>query len=420
MRFWTGVVDAARRSTRSASRLPEPDRLTYQAEGKSAKWYAHGLEGYLPDDGAFGFKTDLGGHSDIIDRLVQCFDHQTQQAASLGIKANKDMWAGITSGHETLRDALARKDAKSVAEMLRTVAVGPLVAGFMNIEPYERLKDKPHVRAIEAKHFADKLLSLSEALGVSTVQCIEQGEYGYKTLDLHALLAAIHDRVGFDVQPPAAGGGSFGLKTASGVMCIKDLYAIYAAYRALSLSNDPRGDKYPRGGEDSGAGENQRHATISEVGGGTGTLAYYLVKAGLPRVILYDLPTVSIIQAYYLMRSLGPEKVWLYGEAVSPALAYVNPFWALRDTADGQGGLFINQDSLPEIERGAAIEYMHLFRRKGTGLLSINQEGQAKDDLSNPQSVVFRLAQTAGGFVRRYRFPYWMRLGYVEEYYEFT
>ena len=399
MRFFNKVANAALRKPRLPR--PEQDRLTYQAEGISAKWYAHGLDGYHPDDGAFGFKTDSGVDlDDIVGRIIRCFEHQARQAELLSVRANKDMWAGITRGHEELRAALSRKDVRRVADMLRHVAVGSLVAGFMNIEPYERLKDKARVRAIEARHFADKLLSLSEALGLSPVQCIEQGEYGYKDLDLQALLAALRERVGFDISPPAAGGGSFGLRTASGVMCIKDLYAIYATGRALSLSKDSLAD------------------TISEVGGGTGTLAYYLVKAGFSRVVLYDLPTVSIIQAYYLMRSLGPENVWLYGEPASAAAAQVNPFWALRDTADGSGGLFVNQDSLPEIEREAAMDYMRLFRRKGTGLLSINQEGQAKDDLSNPQSVVFRLAEAAGGLDRQYRFPYWMRLGYVEEYYQ--
>ena len=61
---------------------------------------------------------------------------------------------------------------------------------------------------------------------------------------------------------------------------------------------------------------------------------------------------------------------------------------------------------------------MRLFREKGAGLfLSINQEAQARNTGDQVQSVVSDLVTRNGGFNRSYRFPHWMRAGYVEELY---
>jgi hypothetical protein len=62
--------------------------------------------------------------------------------------------------------------------------------------------------------------------------------------------------------------------------------------------------------------------------------------------------------------------------------------------------------------------HIRLIHTKGRGFfLSINQEGQALDTFCVPQSVVCRLVEESGGFERSYRFPHWMRAGYVEELY---
>lgn len=394
--------DKLKNVSRSVLKSNVDEQLAFPTEGRSAKWYIHRLDAYTPPDSQFDFKVDDPSDelNQIVERLIEYYHRLEGSAISHGLASNDDMWLFISQTHEPFRTALAAKDHALVSNMLVNAATGPLVLGFMNYEPYDRLVVKPEARVREAKHFVDKLLALSESLGCSPVQCVEQGVYGYEMIDIQTVLAGVKAKVGFDISPPLAGGGSFGFNAGANVICIKDLYAIYTANQARRLT------------------ENLAERSVAEIGGGTGTLAYYLIKAGLPRVTVFDLPIVTVLQGYYLMRSLGPEKVWLHGEAPTNAPARVQPFWTLPDEPDNSVALFINQDSLPEIEKSAAQNYLRSIRTKGVSLfLSINQEGQAPDQFSNPQSVVFRLVEENGGFEREYRFPHWMRAGYVEELY---
>jgi putative sugar O-methyltransferase len=403
MGFFNRIVSARRNFCERVYANPlSNDRLAFPAEGLPSKWYLHSLDSFNPEQDRFGFKLDAPHtkQREIVERLIQYFHRLDAEAKIQSFSDNKDMWLFISKSHEQFRAALAARDAERVSNMLLTAATGPLVAGFMNYEPFDRLSNKPEARFREAKHFVDKLLSLGESLGATPVQCIEQGVFGYESVDIDSLIATIGSLVEFDIAPPLAGGGSFGLKIDSNILCIKDLYAIYTSVRARSIVQD------------------LPIKTVAEIGGGTGTLAYYLVKAGLPKVSVYDLPIVSVLQGYYLMRSLGPDEVWLHGEPHRDVVAHVQPYWTLREAPDKSIALVINQDSMPEIERSVAMEYLRLIRAKCRFFfLSINQEGQAPDQFMNPQSVVFNLVEEAGGFRRQCRFPHWMRATYVEELY---
>jgi len=396
---------------RSAIRELLPDVPVHIANGllgrfsglRSPLWYLHGLERFkLSDD--FGFKLDTPSedHDTIVERLIAYYRRLKADAADRGIAANSDMWTWIAGLHRPFAKLLDAADHRRVGDALLNVAWGPLVAGFLNYESNQRLKADRRARRREAKHIVDKLISLSEALACSPVRCVEQGAWEYRNgdIDLEATLAGIEKKVGFEIAPPCAGGGTFGLRVGLNVFCMRDLIANYVAARLRQLL------------------PNQKERCIAEIGGGTGSLAYYLVKAGMGRVSVHDLPTVGIVQGYYLMRSLGSARVWLYGEPRSEtAAAEVKPYWTVADLSDKSVDAFVNVDSLPEIEPSAALDYIRLIQAKGKHFfLSINQEGQAEFS-GVPQSVVYQLVERNGGFERIYRLPHWMRKTYVEELY---
>jgi len=366
-------------------------------------WYLHGLDRYkLSDD--FGFKLDTPSedHDAIIDRLIAYYRRLKADAVHRGIAANLDMWTWITGLHRPFVEMLDAADHRRIGETLLNIACGPLVVGYLDYESHQRLKADRWARKREAKHVIDKLISLGEALACAPARCVEQGawEYHNDDIDHKKILASIEEMVGFEIAPPRAGGGTFGLSVGPNVFCMRDLIAIYVAARLRQLL------------------PHQKERCIAEIGGGTGSLAYYLVKAGMGRVSVYDLPTVGIVQGYYLMRSLGATRVWLYGETKSDtAVAQVKPYWTIADLPDRSVDAFVNVDSLPEIELSAAQDYIRLIQAKGKHFfLSVNQEGQAEFG-SVPQSVVYRLVERNGGFERVYRFPHWMRRTYVEELY---
>ena len=378
------------------------DRITFPTEGSAERYYIHPLKSYMPPLDKFGFRVDAGEDEleQIVQRLVTYYHFLSDDAARRGVSGNQDMWTHISQGHEDFRQALASGDTARVAETLLKVGESPLVVGYLHFEPFDRIRDFEAPKQREARQFADKLLALAEALGCKPMQCVEQGAWGYDAIDYEALLGAVAARAGFDTASPRAGGSAYGLHYKGGVTITKDLHAIYTAGRARDiLANSPSKE-------------------VAEIGGGTGTLAYYLVKAGMQRVNLFDLPIVSVLQAYFLMRSLGAAKVSMFGEERGASVARVNPYWALTDEGEKSIDLFINQDSMPEIERAAAMNYLRLIRAKGRQwFFSINQEGQAPDTFNIPQSVVFQLVEADGGYQRASRNLNWMRAGYVEELY---
>jgi putative sugar O-methyltransferase len=155
---------------------------------------------------------------------------------------------------------------------------------------------------------------------------------------------------------------------------------------------------------------------VVEIGGGFGCLAQLSARAGYQRYAIYDLPWVNAIQGYYLIMSLPPDTVRLYGE--TEGSIEVNPFWKFESLADNSIDCVVNTDSLPEMGRHTAFGYIQEVRRVLKGVfLSINQEAKADNAGVGHQNSVAELVSEAGGLKRLVRCLYWMRQGYVEEVY---
>ncbi len=310
--------------------------------------------------------------------------------------AKLDMWTEISKRHAGFIAALERRDAQAVSDSLLNVCNSPLVMGFEN----NSLGGEDHTRFLKL-NVVDKFLALAESLGVVTVQCPEQGPWGRQDFPVDEILAGIRDNVPFDIAAPKAGGGSFGLRTEIGILTERNLQAISSALRVERLL------------------EGRTRKSVAEIGGGLGALTFYISKCGAEHVSLFDLPIVSILQGYFLMKSLGPAQVHLWGESGdSAARVRVLPGWALPSTPDGEFTLVINQDSLPEIDRDVALNYLELIRAKAIDyFVSINQESRAPNGDHGQQSVVFELIDEVGGYRRLSREKDWMREGYVAETY---
>jgi len=358
--------------------------------------YIHDLSEYrlLPD--SFGCRVDV--HDDtqdaIVTRLIDYYHRVKTEAALKQVPGGNDMWKEISQGHAAFESVLETRDVATASDMFLNICNTPLVVGFENSvnAPAE------HIRFLSL-NVVDKYLALGHALGCIPTQCPEQGAWGYKDLNLDALHDLIQSRLPFDVTAPKAGGGTFGLRTKHGIVSERNLQAIHTAVRVRSLL------------------EEAQERIVAEIGGGIGGLAYYLAKAGMDEISTYDLPIVSIVQGYYLMKSLGAENVWLHGEALRAAKVRVFPYWKFAEAPDSYYTLVINQDSMPEIDRNIAVQYMRLIARKArTYFLSVNQEGQGTN-LGARQSIVGELVEATSGFQRIHRCPDWMREGYVAETY---
>lgn len=357
---------------------------------------AHDLTSYnLP--GAFAFRRDVAGEDQhlIVQRLIDYFFYMKGEVERLNVPALSGIWSHFSKTFSTFEGALNSRDVVAVSDALLAVCTTPLVSGFASYHQYDSLVRDPRSRMFESYLTVDRMLSLGEAIGAAARQCPFQIHKSYHDLDLNALYANVKKRLPFDMRPPTAGGGAFGLNTADGVISISDILAMYVAQRIDRLLAG-RADK-----------------SVCEIGGGTGTLAFYLTKTCASRISVGDLPIVSIIQGYYLMKSAGPENVRLSGEPPADRRVHIMPYWELDQLPAKSVELFVNVDSLPEIDLNIAEHYMGLIKRAGRSFLSINQEAEYAG-----QGVVRNLAEKSGGFREVHRFPYWMIEGYCEELFD--
>jgi hypothetical protein len=92
----------------------------------------------------------------------------------------------------------------------------------------------------------------------------------------------------------------------------------------------------------------------------------------------------------------------------------VLPWWEFYNTSRSFDTVF-NRDSMAEFQLSAAINYLAEIKRRGVKYLSINQEAEAESGQPGIyQLSVGRLAKSRG-MQHHYRFPYWIRRGWVEE-----
>jgi putative sugar O-methyltransferase len=357
--------------------------------------FIHDLSGFEFSN-SFACREDVPekNQQEIVTRLINYY--WRMKSSPEMSRALLDIWAEISKKHAAFSAALERRDVETVSHFLLNVCNTPLATGFEN----SVLNSKDHKQFLEL-NVVDKFLALAESLGCLPAQCPEGGKWGYRSLHVDNLYVQIQARIPFDLTAPAAGGGSYGLRTKGGVFTERNLQAISTALRVHRLL------------------EGAPRKVVAEIGGGIGALTYYLAKAGMDATYIFDLPIVSILQGYFLMKSHGPEQVCLWGEEDHQARINVFPWWALETSPEKLFTLVVNQDSMPEIDQDISQNYLKLIKKKATDyFLSINQESQAPSIKNGTQSVVYELVDAVGGFRRLSRERDWMREGYVAETYQ--
>ena len=238
----------------------------------------------------------------------------------------------------------------------------------------------------------DKLVRLAVALGVLPVENPEQGRYGMNIhIPLQTVVERIERHVGVEIHRPFVMGIT-GIDNNGRVYDAKTADDAYLAYLIKKL---------------------WLHEQVAEIGGGFGGAAYQLTRYNV-FCSIFDLPIVGVIQAFFLAKVLGPEKIALYGESPQSDSIKIRPWWRFFDDTDHFSVVF-NRDSMAEFRRTIASKYLIEIKRRRIPFFSINQEVEYESgDEGINQLNVGGLA-TEVGLQRRSRYPYWLRRGYVEE-----
>jgi putative sugar O-methyltransferase len=332
-----------------------------------------------------------------VDRVVRAY----HRAMSDHVAPQRGLWDKIegSSRKAEFFEALRRGDRPLVGQWLARMFQTDLIWGlgrFHEAMPADMRTHSEH--SLIQNRCTDALVSLAQAVGARPVVSLQhQGVDPYLNelnVDLTKLLAKIEQKTALDLSA-AHVGGIYGCHIGNKLITIDDLLQSHTVHRLRQLGAD-------------------RSSRIVEIGGGFGGLARLAYRADHGCYEVFDLPWVNVLQGYFLLMSLPPETVRLYGE--DRGEVRISPHWCFANIAGRSVDYVVNTDSLPEMALAVRTEYISQIRRILRGyFLSINQESGIQIDDFDPQGPVGDVVTRDRGFRLLSRNRWWMCQGYVEE-----
>ena len=323
--------------------------------------------------------ADFGAGRTLATRIQAAY----RAGLALDVGAKEGMWLDgtIPTLRRDVHERLLDPDLAVLEAMLADPGSTDLQYGFEdNARSLGAARDDK-ARRDRALGAYRQLILLVQALGGLRLGETALDLYPYPTLD--RLLDRLVATLGIEVAFPNPFPGEEGLGTERGILTYRATQAIYQAWRIRQLT--AHADR-PR---------------ILEIGAGSGRTAYYAWQLGIRDYTIIDLPITCAASANFLARTLGPDRVGLYGEDRDADIEIV-PAGSLHGLS-GRFDLVLNADSMTEMSRDTAQSYVEFSLRSADLFLSMNHE-------RNP----FTVHELCGDRLRS-RALYWMRDGYVEE-----
>jgi hypothetical protein len=335
--------------------------------------------------------------NEIVDRLITAWARAQAAKVDENLVDKSGMWSLPMRWNSVLFNALNKGDRVTVATVMSRmfqsqfthgIAMGRSTAYMARLAP----------RQFSAQ-LADRIVRLAEALGIIAVRSPEQGDYAAPLdIDIDTIVASLEQELGVSFEFPQIG-APFGMLLREKVFPEIAFSHIYAAHL---IKPHVRTEK----------------DRVFEIGGGFGNLAYVLQKAAPCSYIIFDLPTTSLIQGYFLLKSDIAECVSLYGERPHKNIGIqVLPWWEIQNNETYD--LAINQDSLPEMPPNIGAFYVKRIRNITRRMfISINQEQGAINSGDVRQTIVSRMMAAETSLHAQSRNLFWLRDGYVTELYD--
>ncbi len=356
---------------------------------------------YVSDNFHFNYSDDNLSEKGI-NRLFAFANHILNKEKKL--HDNKDdIWNKIISmpDHGKLIKYCLDKDKKNFISLINSSGKTNLVTGFTNFSAFKILEKSKKKRKIEAVQLLDKLISLAEYLRLVKVYNPEQGDWNISNLNYKDLIEKIFNYNNKKIKPFKSPNFIYGINSNNNFYCLKDFKNFYTSIRINEILDN-----------------NKNIKIINEIGAGLGYTAYYSTYLNNFAYNIYDLPSILILQAYFLMLSAGEDKIYLDGEEKKEnAQISLYPYWEIFSHKLIDNTLWVNQDSFPEIDIDLAKKYVKKISKSNHGyLLSINQESKNFNTKGRIQYPVNEIIQNEN-WKLLYRSRDFLRLGYIEEFY---
>lgn len=332
----------------------------------------------------------------FLSRVQNCY-----KAAQSDYQANQgSMWSDIEQRNAASFIAALESDRPdTLRKFSQNLYAGHLMAGMAHVQAFVAGRKTIYPKPYFALRVRDAILSLAEALAINGLPSNQQTSWSnyiaYLNQDLTEVIAEIEKRLGYEIAAPEVGcppAYRIGRRPFNPDF-IRHAYVMHRVGQMGIRPGDP----------------------ILEIGGGYGCVARFAFLRGHTNYTIIDLPYVNAIQMLFLGATIGSGNVSGYGEA--PAAIQLVPSHR-KQLIDGQSyALAINMDSLPEMERSEALEYLEIASRSSRRFLSINQEAQGRYRDKGAQMFVSETIAGSGLMRLRSRHKYWMEQGYTEEVY---
>ena len=314
----------------------------------------------------------------------------------------KDLWDTIVSDDDHLKifNYCLNRDKINFKNIISKSNKTNLMKGFLNYYSYNDLNSSKKNRNKEATQFLDKLISLAEYRKLIPVFNPEQGKWLVSDLKFTDILKDVFKYKNKNIKPFQSPNFTYGLNNESDFYCLKDLKSLYTAFKINELSKI------------------YEFKQISEIGSGLGYLPYYSSKLNYLNYHVYDLPNILILQAYFLMISLGEEQIHLYGETKNNNNKIsLLPYWEIFNENENKI-LWISQDSIPEIDINLSKKFTDKISKCSSSyFLSINQESKNINVAGTIQEPVYSIINNKENFKLLNRSRDFLRKGYIEELY---
>ena len=350
----------------------------------------------------FGFKKTNNKLSENGLKRIFNFANLIKKAAHKERK--KDMWNLITSDqdHLDLFEACLSSNKKKFLNLISSAGKTKLVYGYLNRFSYNDLNKNDDYKVKESMHVIDSLVSFSEFSKKIRVFCPEQGGWVVENTNYLSLLKKNFVHRKKEIKPFVSPNYAYGLRIKNRFYGVKDINGLYSAFKINNIF------------------KNYKIDNVSEIGSGLGVVAYYVNKISRINYYIYDLPIINILQAYFLMLSLGEKKVSLFGEKkFLKNQVMILPYWEIFKRKETSKTLWFNQDSIPEIDKSLSEKYLKvIMSNKKCLFLSINQESRNFNGVGTHQHTLGDLMKN-----KKYKLIHrsrdFLRQGYVEELFNF-
>ncbi len=338
------------------------------------KFAAHGERRFRGDarydlqnvtDGFISRIDETGDDAELLERICTAYIRavKQQQFAPETYKAT-EWWQQVRQrGLGSVTRALLTRDIDALRRMYRNFFRDPCSSGLLGA-PYGMSK----------AYFGGKIKDVHRRFYLSHV--LYRFDYWKAQTDGRF---ALHDLAGPGIGNP------FGVLIEGTHISVGSEYSHYCAHRVDSLLDS-------------------EIATVAEIGGGFGGMAYYLLRDRARVTYLdFDIPESIALASYYLLKAFPQLTFLLYGEkeltkeAIARADVVLMPVFELATMPTGSVDVTFSSHAMSDISPGAMVEYLNNIDRMTRDFLLYignNRASESISNLVNQRCDSFELAET--------------------------